>query len=134
MQNTTLRTPIELGTTVYSSDGQKIGDVAEIQPHWFVIEKGFIFTKDLNIPMTAIDGDHENGIRLSMTKAEVESTDWSSPPALQGDDQPGPDAYSETYTDTDVAHTGGSVTDREVQPGHHHDGPVEVSDDTTRRR
>lgn len=133
MQTTTLRTPIELGTTVYASDGQKIGDVAEIQPQWIVIEKGFIFTKDLYIPMSTIDGEHEGGVRLNMTKAEVENTDWSSPPVMTRDDQPGPDAFGETHTDTNVARSGGSVTDREVQPGHHHDVPVDVTDDTKRR-
>jgi hypothetical protein len=121
MQSTILRTPIELGTTVYGSDGQKIGDVADIQPHWFVIEKGFIFTKDLYFPMSAIDGEHENGIRLNMTKADVENADWSSPPVLQHDDEPGPTAYGDTHTDARVARSGVSVTDREVQPGHHHD-------------
>jgi hypothetical protein len=121
MQSTMLRTPIELGTPVYGSDGQKIGDVAEIQPHWFVIEKGFIFTKDLYFPMSAIDGEHDDGIRLNMTKPEIESADWSSPPVLQGDDEPGPTAYGDTHTDARVARAGVSVTDREVQPGHHHD-------------
>ena len=134
MQTTTiLRTPIELGTTVYGSDGQKIGDVSEIQPHWFVIEKGFIFTKDLYFPMSAIEGEHENGIRLNMTKAEVESTDWSSPPVIDKGDQPGADAFGETHTDKNVARSGVPVTDREVQPGHHHDAPVDVTDDTKRR-
>jgi Uncharacterized protein conserved in bacteria (DUF2171) len=123
MQSTTLRTPIDLGTTVYGSDGQKIGDVAEIQPNWFVIEKGFIFTKDLYIPMSTIEGEHEGGIRLNMTKADVENTDWSSPPVMQGDDAPGPDAYPQTHTDKRVERSGVSVTDREVQPGHHHDDP-----------
>ena len=127
MQSTTIQTPIELGTTVYGSDGQKIGDVAEIQPRWFVIEKGFIFTKDLYFPLSAVEGEHEDGVRLNMTKAEVESTDWSNPPVTARDDQAGPDAFGETHTDPKVERSGVSVTDREVQPGHHHD------DDTKRR-
>ena len=81
---------MELGTPVYGSDGQKIGDVAEIQPHWFVIEKGFIFTKDLYIPMSTIEGEHENGVRLNMSKHEVENTDWSNPPAVNRGDHDGP--------------------------------------------
>ena len=96
MQNTILRTPIELGTTVYGSDGQKIGDVAEIQPHWFVIEKGIIFTKDLYFPMSTIEGEHDNGVRLNMTKAEVENADWSTPPVVERDDAIDVDVHHDT--------------------------------------
>jgi len=79
---TTYRTPIELGTTVYGSDGQKVGDVAEIQSEYLVIEKGFIFTKDLFIPTATIASQDADGIRLDMTKDEVENHDWSAPPPL----------------------------------------------------
>lgn len=79
---TTTHMPIELGTNVYGSDGEKIGSVAETQNQYFVIEKGFIFTTDIYIPMSAVVGRDEDGIRLSMTKDEIDHGDWSSPPVL----------------------------------------------------
>ena len=79
---TTTQIPIELGTNVYGSDGEKIGSVAETQNQYFVIEKGFIFTTDIYIPMSAVVGRDEDGIRLSMTKDEIDHGDWSSPPVL----------------------------------------------------
>ena len=77
----TYTTQIETGTSVYGSDGEKIGEVAEVSNDYFVIEKGFIFTTDLFVPMSAIAGVDEDGVRLSMTKAQVESSDWSESPA-----------------------------------------------------
>jgi hypothetical protein len=113
---TTYRTPIELGTTVFGSDGEKIGDVAEIQADYIVIEKGFIFTKDLFIPMSTIASQDADGIRLDLTKDEVEHRDWSTPPPLQVEkDEPGPAAFGERHTDDKVGHSGAPVTDREIK-------------------
>ena len=75
------QTPLELGASVYGSDGEKIGEIAEVQNGFFVIEKGFIFTTDLHIPITAVVSHDDDGVRLSMTKNEIENGDWSSPPA-----------------------------------------------------
>ena len=91
---TTTQMPIELGTNVYGSDGEKIGSVAETQNQYFVIEKGFIFTTDIYIPMSAVAGRHEDGIRLSMTKDEIEHGDWSSPPVLGDQTNPGQVGYA----------------------------------------
>ena len=124
---TSHRTPIEIGTTVYGSDGEKIGDVAEIQSDYMVIEKGFILKKDLYIPMTNIAAQDTDGVRLSMTKAEVEAADWSTPPPLhaeketpgaQGDDRPEtPAAFGEQHTDTAAGHPGDPVIDRDIVTG-----------------
>jgi hypothetical protein len=123
---TTYRTPIELGTTVYGSDGQKVGDVAEIQSDYIVIEKGFIFTKDLFIPMATIASQDADGIRLDMTKDEVETRDWSTPPPLHVEkDEPGPAAFGERHTDDMVGHSGSPVVDRDVtEEKLHHDDEV----------
>ena len=78
---TQTQTPLELGASVYGSDGEKIGEIAEVQNGYFVIEKGFIFTTDLYIPTTAVVSRDDDGVRLSMTKGEIENGEWSSPPA-----------------------------------------------------
>ena len=75
------QTPLELGASVYGSDGEKIGEIAEVQNGYFVIEKGFIFTTDLYIPTSAVVSQDDDGVRLSMTKAEIENGEWSSAPA-----------------------------------------------------
>jgi uncharacterized protein (TIGR02271 family) len=104
----TYTTQIETGTSVYGSDGEKIGEVAEVSNDYFVIEKGFIFTTDLFVPMSAISGVDDDGVRLSMTKDQVESSDWSEAPiagaAYDTDDTYVADRTDDTYvgTDTDV--------------------------------
>jgi uncharacterized protein (TIGR02271 family) len=77
MQSTTYTSPLQIGTHAYSSDGEKIGDVVEVQSNYFVIEKGIIFTSDLYIPMSAVASRDDDGVRLSMTKDEIENGDWS---------------------------------------------------------
>jgi hypothetical protein len=115
---TTYRTPIELGTTVYGSDGEKVGDVAEIQSDYIVIEKGFIFTKDLYIPVATIASQDADGVRLSITKDEVENRDWSTPPPLHAEtDEPGPAAFGEQHTDDVTGHSGAPVVDRDILTG-----------------
>jgi uncharacterized protein (TIGR02271 family) len=104
----TYTTQIEPGTSVYGSDDEKIGEVAEVSNDYFVIEKGFIFTTDLFVPMSAISGVDDDGVRLSMTKDQVESSDWSEAPiagaAYDTDDTYVADRTDDTYvgTDTDV--------------------------------
>lgn len=80
----TFATQIQTGTSVYGSDNEKIGEVAGVTDNHFVIEKGFIFTTDLFVPMSAVIGVDEDGIRLSMTKDQVENEDWSNAPETDG--------------------------------------------------
>jgi uncharacterized protein (TIGR02271 family) len=83
---------IETGTSVYGSDGEKLGDVAGVTENYFVVEKGFFFPTDVYVPMSAIRTVDEDGIQLTMTKDEAESSDWSAPPAEDDGD------YSATDT------------------------------------
>ncbi|MCA1569914.1 MAG: DUF2171 domain-containing protein [Chloroflexi bacterium] len=71
---------IETGTDVFGSDGEKIGSVAGIGDTHFVIEKGFILTTDIYVPMSAVTGVTEDGVTLAMTKEQVENADWSHEP------------------------------------------------------
>ncbi|HET9902019.1 MAG TPA: DUF2382 domain-containing protein [Actinomycetes bacterium] len=96
MQNTFDTTQIRTGTSVYGSDGEKIGDVAGVADRYFVIEKGFLFTTDIYVPLSAVASADEDGITLSMTKDEVENNDWSSEPT----DDDGDTAFADTSDDT----------------------------------
>ena len=103
MQRTDYQTtPLETGTTVYGSDGEKIGDIAEVQNNYFVIEKGFIFTTDIYIPTSAVAGQDDDGVRLSMTKDEIENGDWSNPP-VGTDYESGSVGYAGQHTDADTS-------------------------------
>jgi uncharacterized protein (TIGR02271 family) len=100
----TYTTQIQTGTSVYGSDGEKIGEVAEVSNDYFVIEKGFIFTTDLFVPMSAVAGVDDDGIRLSMTKDQVEHSDWSAAPVAgttYTDDTYVGDRTDDTYVGTD---------------------------------
>ena len=96
MRNTFDTTQIRTGTSVYGSDGEKIGDVAGVADRYFVIEKGFLFTTDIYVPLSAVASADDDGITLSMTKDEVENNDWSSEPT----DDDGDTAFADTSHDT----------------------------------
>lgn len=71
---------IQTGWDVYGSDGEKVGDVADVGPDHFIVEKGFIFTTDIYIPMSAVRLIEHDRIELSMAKAEIEGKGWDRPP------------------------------------------------------
>jgi uncharacterized protein (TIGR02271 family) len=102
MQNT-YATQIEAGTDVYGSDGEKIGNVSDVAGNYFVVEKGFILTTDIYVPMSAVTGVNEDGITLSMTKDEIETADWTNAPA--------DDADHDDTLDTHVASSATTVDD-----------------------
>ena len=76
----TYATQIQTGWDVYGSDGEKIGSVAEVGTDHFVIEKGFIFTTDIFVPLSAVASIDDDEIDLIYTKDQVENQDWSSAP------------------------------------------------------
>ncbi len=106
----TYTTQIQTGTSVYGSDGEKIGEVAEVSNDYFVIEKGFIFTTDLFVPMSAVAGVDDDGVRLSMTKDQVENSDWSEAP-VAGTTHHTDDTYVAGRTDDTYVGTDTDVTD-----------------------
>jgi uncharacterized protein (TIGR02271 family) len=71
---------IQTGWDVYGSDGEKIGDVADIGTDSFIIKKGFFFPTDIYVPMSAVTAVEHDEVRLSMTKAQIEAEDWSQQP------------------------------------------------------
>jgi stress response protein YsnF len=68
------------GTPVYSSDGEKIGDVEEIfydystrQPEWIGIGTGFFGTKRVLVPVDGASGDAE-AFTVAYTKDQVKDS------------------------------------------------------------
>lgn len=67
------------GTEVHGSDGKKIGHVHEIlfseeeQVTGLLVQSGFVFHKDTEIPISAIDYLGQDHVRLNMTADEAKS-------------------------------------------------------------
>jgi uncharacterized protein (TIGR02271 family) len=67
-----MRTRVSEGMPVKSADGEKLGKVVACQPAGFVVEKGFLFPKDLLVPYERISGITNGEIVLSLARAELE--------------------------------------------------------------
>ena len=72
---------IQHGWNVYGSDEEKIGDVSEVGSNYIVVSKGWLFTRDIYIPMAAVVSVQEDSVFLNVTKDQVESMGWDQPPA-----------------------------------------------------
>lgn len=70
---------ISEGTDVYGSDGEKVGKVDEIvmgnggEVRGFLVKSGFIFTKDVRIPIDLVENAGEDRITLNVSGAEAET-------------------------------------------------------------
>jgi len=75
--------PVTPGTDVYDASGDKVGSVQEYNPqaNCIVVQKGIIFTKDLYIPLSAIDSRDSDGLYLNLTKDQLKDDRFASPPA-----------------------------------------------------
>lgn len=70
------------GWEVVGADGEKIGDVSQIQPHYLSVEKGFLFKEDVFIPTSAISRVHDETVFLSLTQDQIENEDWTREPEM----------------------------------------------------
>ena len=89
---------IQNGWDVYGSDGEKVGDVAEVGSNYLLVQKGWFFTKDYYIPTSAIVSVEPNDVRLSLASSDIANQGWDSPPA--------DDVSSSTYTSGTMGTTG----------------------------
>ncbi len=108
------------GADVYGSDNEKIGTVADVGQNYFLVQKGWLFIKDLYLPTSAIARADGNSVYLSLTKHDAEQ--------VGRDDLPGVgDAwYGTQRTGAAMADTG-AATDRTT------DRTMHRTDDTTDR-
>jgi uncharacterized protein (TIGR02271 family) len=68
------------GWNVYSADGGKLGSVEEVQPHYLVVGKGFLFHKEHYVPVSAITSVDGENVHLGVSKAEIERQGWDTVP------------------------------------------------------
>lgn len=71
---------IDHGWDVFGADGDKVGDVADVQPHYITVSKGFIFKTDMYIPVSAISNVENERVYLNVSKDQVESQGWDRTP------------------------------------------------------
>ncbi len=71
---------IDNGWDVITSDGEKLGDVEEVHPHYLVVGKGLIFHSERYVPVSTINAVENNKVHLAVTKAEVERQGWDTIP------------------------------------------------------
>lgn len=70
---------ISAGTDVYGADGDKVGSVGEILVsddgaiNGFIVSKGFIFKKDVRVPIDWVETADGSEIRLNVTSAQAEA-------------------------------------------------------------
>lgn len=70
------------GSVVYDASGNKIGTVQDFdtQGHYLVVEKGWLFPKELYIPASAFGRVNNDGVYLNINKDEIQSRNWDTPP------------------------------------------------------
>jgi len=71
---------INVGDDVYGSDGDKVGTVAEVQPSYIVVEKGFFFPTDYYIPMSAVSSAGDGQVTLNVAKDAALNSGWDTVP------------------------------------------------------
>lgn len=73
-------TQVQVGNDVYGSDGDKVGTIAEVQPTYLVVEKGFFFPTDYYIPMSAITQVQDGRVVLNVTRDTALHSGWETIP------------------------------------------------------
>ena len=101
-------TSIQPGWDVIGSDGDKIGDVAEIGPNYLLVTKGIIFVTDLYIPTDAVGSVEDNKVYLNVPKGQIESLGWDQPPSGNwtsgAEGLPSTEGATQQYAETDQAY------------------------------
>jgi uncharacterized protein (TIGR02271 family) len=99
---------VRVGTDVFGSDGDKIGDVGEVGADYVLVRAGAFTSTDLYIPMSALAGSDQNGLRLSVPASQVQTMGWDQSPTM------GMGSTTETTTSTGGVSVGSSDVSTEA--------------------
>ncbi len=97
---------INVGDEVYGSDGDKVGTVADVQPSYIVVEKGFFFPTDYYIPMSAVTTASSGQVTLNVGKDAALNSGWDTVPVTDT-----------VVTDADVNTAGRTSSGRQTEVG-----------------
>jgi uncharacterized protein (TIGR02271 family) len=98
-----------VGDEVFGSDGYKVGVIAEVQPGYIVVEKGFFFPSDYFIPLSAVASAANGRVELTVSKEVALHSGWETLP----DDQSAPVDIAAAIADVEVPRTEVRVADKE---------------------
>ncbi len=104
------------GATVTDMAGEKIGTLHAYDPQggYITVQKGFLFHKDLYIPVSAVQNtDAEGNVQLSLHKDDLSDSRYDSAPTGATSGAMDDDSYAQTAT---VAETTTTTTRAQVQP------------------
>lgn len=108
---------IQDDSDVLDANGDKVGSLDELHPNYLTVSKGFIFTSERYIPLSAIDRVEGDKIYLNVTKDDIDDRNWDQIPAedvYERTDQPVATAgRTDVDTDYDVGTDTGTDTDTE---------------------
>ena len=89
------------GATVTDTAGEKVGTLHAYDPQggYITVQKGFLFHKDLYIPLSAVRStDAEGAVQLSVYKDDLADGRYDSPPVASAGGAAGEDSYAQTTT------------------------------------
>jgi len=112
---------IDHGYDVFAADGEKVGDVQEVHPHYLVVSKGFFFPTERYVPVSAITDVRDERVYVSATKDQIDSQGWDSIPADT--------TMTETYTDTTTTFDRDRVGTADTMVGERFTDTTTVDDD-----
>jgi uncharacterized protein (TIGR02271 family) len=70
------------GMPVYDAGGEKAGTLREYSPQggYLLVQKGWLFPKDVYVPLNAIARSDASGIYLNLYKDDLKNQSWENPP------------------------------------------------------
>lgn len=80
---------IDSGWDVFGSDGEKVGDVQDVQAHYITVSKGFFFPTERYIPVNAITSVDDDRVYLNVSKDEIDNHGWDVVPDRDADNYAG---------------------------------------------
>jgi uncharacterized protein (TIGR02271 family) len=106
MSSSSYADQVSVGDEVYGSDGDKVGNVAEVQSSYIVVEKGLFFPTDYYIPLSAIGSASGGQVALNVAKDAALNSGWDTVP----------DVVPTGMTDSGTVFTDGDVrtTERDL--------------------
>jgi len=76
---------IDVSWDVYAADGEKIGTIDEVHPHFLVVRKGFIFHRERYVPVSAITTVERECVYLNVSSTDIDDLGWNQLPDIAGD-------------------------------------------------
>jgi uncharacterized protein (TIGR02271 family) len=110
------------GATVYATAGAKVGTLRAYNPQggYLLVEKGWLFPKDLYIPLAAVQGTDATGaVHLGLRKDDLQDDRYATPPVgrptVAGGDGQNTTTHADEETITIPVHEGDIIVGRQEE-------------------